>query len=219
MTKPRKPKPRSKQSRKEVGQPRDVVRNLMVGLIYPAILGTGLYSFLDTLLRAVLGGAEQQVLQQQGLVGVSIKVLLFLITLFFYCCDYVYTCWVENYRVHYFLLDLIVIFTLCLTMTSVNLSSPNSPSLRTIAVCYSIIMICYFFVDLIDLRPKRYNRYFRLISTWEIVGVIVMVLFVTFCSYLPVRFEIRALLLCTLLLTLTGWYIWLIRKKKELAAF
>lgn len=219
MTKPRKHKPRSKRSSTEVGLPRDVVRNLMVGLIYPAILGTGLYSFLDTVLRAVLGGIEQEVLGQQGIFGVSVKVLLFLITLFFYCCDYVYTCWVENYRVHYFLLDLIVISTLCLTMTSVNLSSPTPPSLRTIAVCYSIIMVCYFLVDLIDLLPKRYNRYFKLISTWELVGVIVMVLFVTCCNYFPVRFEIQALLLCTLLLTLTAWYIWLIRKKMELAAF
>ena len=192
----------------------------MVGLIYPAILGTALYSFLDTLFAAALGGTEQQmVLKQQGPFGISVKVLLFLITLFFYCCDYVYTCWVQTYRVCYFLLDLIVISSLCVTMSSIKLSAATGPALRTIAGCYFVIMVCYFIVDILDLPPKRYNRYFRLISTWEISGLVLMILFVSGCRYLHVRAMVQAYLLCGFLLVLTAWYIWLIHKKRELGAF
>lgn len=91
----------------------------MVGLLYPAILGSLVFSFLEIVIPGLSSGVSAGFLQG-GASAVGVKIVLFLITVIFYCADYVYSSWVAVFRYQFFLLDLIVVTVLYRSVYAIN---------------------------------------------------------------------------------------------------
>lgn len=155
---------------------KSIPQQLMLGLIYPAILGTIMYSALDALyaqLTFVLGalGTDLRLTADSDTV---LKFLLLAVTLAFYVCDYLYIMFTRRYRGLFFVLDLVFLAGLYVTVQVLDLSNKNPQPLSpfrvgVIAFCYLGFMLLYYWWDWID-RPGESGREQKLydkVLLWE----------------------------------------------------
>src|SRR5947207_13766427 len=94
----------------------ETLKKLMLELIYPAVLGTVLYTVLGAGLApllAILGGPAATV------TAPLLKWILVIITLCFYGCDYLYIMFTRDFRPAFFLCDLIFLGTLYITFLAI----------------------------------------------------------------------------------------------------
>jgi hypothetical protein len=197
---------------------RNIGRILMIGLIYPAVLGSIMYSFLGIILEALFRGASTGFLQQSSF-EIVIKSLLLLTTLAFYGCDYCYTCWVAVYKKQFFILDLLVLASLYISILAINLNSTIQPTLELISVCYAFVLFFYFLWDFSEPSREQHRRYFRLMRIWEISGIVLMILFLPAQRLVLSTTDLQNTVLCILLLVITIWFWWLLYMKRRLAAY
>ena len=153
---------------------RNIARTVMVGLLYPAILGSLVFSFLEIVIPGLSSGAPGGFLQGAPS-AVGIKLILFLATVTFYCADYVYSSWVALFRYQFFLLDLIVIGVLYRSVYAINLSSNKPPSFASIVVCFLIILACYVFWDFFEPNKERHTRFYSLMKVWQASSLALLV--------------------------------------------
>jgi hypothetical protein len=130
----------------------EVLKDLMLGLIYPAVLGTIMYSGLDSLFA--------QRFRWSGTFDCTIilKFLLLVVTLAFYICDYLYIIFTRNYRKKFFAYDLVFLFGLYLTVRVLHLPNQEPPlKAPVIAGCYFVFMWLYYRWDRLE-RQAELNR-------------------------------------------------------------
>src|SRR2546423_15065718 len=113
----------SKESNKPVKQ------ELMLGLIYPAVLGTILYQMLFTLAHLL---REQYPLSAI----IYIKYTLLIISIGFYVCDYLNIVFTKRYYWWSFLCDLVFLLTLYATVIAIDVDNPATlPHNKVILLC------------------------------------------------------------------------------------
>src|SRR5260370_38717785 len=96
---------------------RPVKQELMLGLIYPAVLGTILYQLLST-----LGHVLRDQYPFSAIVG--IKCTLVLISIGFYVCDYLYIVFTKRYYWWSLLCDIVFILTFFANVISLFFVNP-----------------------------------------------------------------------------------------------
>src|ERR1700686_2079904 len=69
---------------------RYVLKQLMLGLIYPAVLGTVMYTGLEVSVEPLVDRLARRTAVHPFDTDVALKLLLLSITVFFYCCDFLY---------------------------------------------------------------------------------------------------------------------------------
>jgi len=159
------------------------LQNLMTGLIYPAVLGTILFSVLqlaEANLRALFG-PEKYVFS----LAMALKYLLLLITLAFYGCDYLYAMYTRDYVPLFFAFD--VVFVVCLYATVQVIDIGGGELMREgwlVALFYLIFMLLYRWWDGRErcccvkysekCLPGEMEFYDRVIKweNWSIMGLI-----------------------------------------------
>ena len=88
-------------------KPNEAFKQVMLGLIYPAVLGTILYAVLGSALAPVLSILLGR---SSGVIAVPwLKGILLLTTVAFYCCDYLYIMFTREFRPMFFLFDLFLL--------------------------------------------------------------------------------------------------------------
>lgn len=197
---------------------RNIGRILMIGLIYPAVLGLIMYSFLGIILEGLLRGTKTGFLQQSSF-EIAMKSLLLLTTLAFYGCDYCYTCWVAVYKKQFFILDLLVLASLYISILCINLSSTSQPTLESMSICYAFVFFFYFIWDFFEPSRGQHRRFFKLMRIWEISGIVLMILFLLAQRLVLSTTNLQNLVLCILLLVVTIWFWWLLYIKRRFAAY
>jgi len=154
----------------------EILKQLMTGLIYPAVLGTVIYGTLDY----VLGAAR---MLRDGLhgsassldVGMIVKLFSLAVTVAFYCCSYMYTLFTRHYRRKFFLYD--IIFTLALYTTYVAIAPGRKPgiSLGLISICFIVFFVLYLLWDMEERKnPDNVNienQLYGNVIKWEAASI------------------------------------------------
>lgn len=125
---------------------------LMVNLVYPAVLGSVLYIALDYMTRVFVPKAlAPPNLQTLPLDAVAAaKVTLLLLTITFYCCDYLYLRWTVRFQVIFFVFDMLFLLGLYLTIvfTHVQVGDADLPQAHIVAALFTLFMLFYLWWDL-----------------------------------------------------------------------
>jgi hypothetical protein len=207
---------------------KNIPQDLMLGLIYPAVLGTIMYSGMDAFyaqLTFVLGALGNGV-RLTADPDTILKFLLLAVTLAFYVCDYLYIMFTRQYRGLFFLFDLVFLAGLYVTVQVLDLSTKDQQPLSAtkvivIALCYLAFMILYYLWDWIDRpdKPGSERQLYDKVLQWEEWSIGSLVVWVVadaiFIKYLHAYQHFLAWLLLLVLGCITvffGKYTW---RKRE----
>ena len=160
-----------------------VSKNLMLGLLYPAVLGNILYLAIGETSKQVAGMWGWFHSLPYDFKSVStLKFLLLLVTLLFYFFDYLYITFTREFRKIFFLFDFVFVIFLYITIYAINLESTNAPpntppNVKRIVTCYLIFMMVYGIWDLLEwLRVKDTAEkfYYKCVLIWEAISILVL---------------------------------------------
>jgi hypothetical protein len=182
----------------------EALRQLMLGLIYPAVLGTVLYSVLAAALSPLISLLNKGVL---GPFAPGLKWVLVITTVAFYVCDYLYIMFTREFRFLFFIFDLILLAGLYLTFMTIDITTHSLPhkNLTVVAASYGVFVFLYFVWDVLERRSTRDDSerslYLKVII-WEGVSFIALLLW--FCLHAWMENDPRsAVVLAGLLILIT----------------
>lgn len=185
----------------------EVLKQVMVGLIYPAVLGTVLYSFLgaaiDPIMNSVLGHTTYTTTPW-------LKWVFLLTTIVFYCCDYLYIMFTREFVIPFFICDLIFLTGLYVTFFSIDIRTSDLPNrnVLVVAVCYLVFMFLYLAWDIHERRRTEESEELRLynhVILWEVVSLIALILWLG-SEVLVGSFPKDSAILGTILVLITSWF-------------
>jgi len=146
----------------------------MLGLIYPAVLGTILFQLLETFAHLLRGQYPLNAI-------VWIKCVLLIISIGFYVSDYLYILFTKRYYWWFFLFDIVFLITLYATVIAIDVDNPISlPHNRVILVCYLIFLLLYLFWDgyeFATLPRGKERNFYRSVVFWELSWLFVIGVF------------------------------------------
>lgn len=155
---------------------KSTLQELMLGLIYPAVLGTIMYSGMDALYAQITSGlgALANGFHPTADPDTMLKFFLLAVTLAFYVFDYLYIMFTRQYRGLFFVFDLVFLAGLYVTVQVLDLSNKNPLPLSAtdvivIASCYLVFMILYYVWDWIERLHKsgKERELYDKVLLWE----------------------------------------------------
>lgn len=121
-----------------------VFKDLMLGLIYPAVLGNIIYILIDNLFGQLNQPSDFNVIR-------GIKFGLFLVTLAFYFADYLYIYFTREFQGKFFLCDLVFVSVLFFTIRYIDINRNDQLEYASpIFFCYWIFMGLYWYWDEVE---------------------------------------------------------------------
>jgi hypothetical protein len=190
---------------------RPVKQELMLGLVYPAVLGTILYQLFFTLAH---------LLREQYPFGaiIYIKFTLILISVGFYVCDYLYIVFSKRYHWWAFLCDLIFLLALYATVIAIDVDNPTSvPHNRVILLCYFIFLLVYLVSDgyeFLTLPAGEERDFYRSVVSWELLWLIVIGVF-GIVSLLWINHLMISIVTIMILSIITIWFGFLVSRMRK----
>jgi hypothetical protein len=153
-----------------MSDPGDKLRqDLMLGLIYPAVLGSIFYTILGELghqIRSIFSGGAYNV----SLI-VTVKFTLSWIALAFYFCDYLYIAFTNEYHKRFFRYDILFVFTMYGAFAAAALGENGRlPAAKVLLGLYALFIAFYFDWDRFELRRAKTKEeidFYRKILRWE----------------------------------------------------
>ena len=149
------------------------LKNLMIGMLYPAVLGNIIYIILTVI--------ENQSKYGSGY-NFNFKVAYLIITALFYFCDYLYIYFTNKFKWWMFILDLFFVIFLFLTYQKLHLTTTEkgkSPEVLSILYFYLLFIFLYFIWDKTenntsesDGEKKMYNS----ILNWEYFSFVLLLI-------------------------------------------
>jgi hypothetical protein len=157
----------------------------MLGLIYPAVLGSILYLCLDQITYQVstIWNTWPSPMNWPYNPVLGDKFILLLITLAFYVFDYLYITFTNEYRFLFFIFDLIFVLALYFTVSCIDIQggSKTLPNYKAILIYYALFMVLYLIWDLFERaavmkRPsggtgEEYKLYTAIVI-WEVCSIV-----------------------------------------------
>jgi len=196
------------------------LKNLMLLLIYPTVLGANIYDVFNLLIKAFMGKEIGGFLADGDAWNIISKLLLVVGLLAFYCFDFLYSYFTKEFRVLYFIFDIIILVGLTISFKSINTDNVNVPDYHTIVCSFMIFMIFYFYWDYNEMVDKssgiteEEKRFYKKMVTWERAAFIFFgVIYVLQAFYLA-NF-LTPILSIIVILAITIWFSFLIREKKS----
>lgn len=168
-------------------------RELMLGLIYPAVLGTVLYALLSAAgapaVPIVAEWCGQRNFTSSSLPFQPLKVVLLLITFVFYLSDYFYVMFTKEYLQRFFWYSVVFLAGLAFTVSAIAADRVDAPAWPVILAAYAAFMAFYFFWDANEWLRDR-NRavpwyhvkttdtnerwFYPLVFLWEVGSFVVL---------------------------------------------
>ena len=190
---------------------RPVKQELMLGLIYPAVLGTILYQLLSTFAHVL---REQYPLSTI----VWIKCTLVLISIGFYVCDYLYIVFTKRYYWWSFVCDIVFILTFYATVIAIDVDNPRSlPHNKVTLLCYFIFLLVYLVWDgyeSLTLPPGEEREFYRSVVFWELPWLFVIGVF-EIISLLWNNHLMISMITIMILSLVTIWFGFLVRRMRK----
>lgn len=149
-----------------------VLKDLILELIYPAVLGGVLYFALDFVSLVANTVTRPAFCHGDWDYNLVLKCTLLVSTLVFYGCDYTYTMLTPDFEVLFFVFDCIFLAGLYATIVRMRVKECNlnlQPEVRSIAVLFATFMVSYYLWDLFEYRRKsgREKDFFHKMMWWE----------------------------------------------------
>lgn len=193
----------------------EALKQLMLGLIYPAVLGTIFYNFLSIAVEPVL---YWMLGRSVASFGSGIKWALLLATIIFYCCDYFYIMFTREFVPAFFICDLILLAGLYMTFLSIDVRTSILPrrNLVVLAGCYTLFMTLYLTWDIFEHRRTTgadERLLYKKVIIWEAISVIVLLIWLGAQFWFP-SFNHDAVLLTSILVVITVWFFKLASDKR-----
>ncbi len=149
------------------------LKNLMTGLLYPAVLGNIIYIILTVFeSQSAYGSGE----------NFNLKVAILIITTVFYLSDYLYIYFTHKFKWWMFVLDLFFVTFLFLTYQKLHLTTTEtdkSPEILTILCFYLVFIVLYFIWDKVehnDTDTDDEKKMYKWILNWEYFSFALLVL-------------------------------------------
>jgi len=139
--------------KRRVAPVEEVLKRLMLELLYPAVLGAVLFAALD-----VADRADDSIVQHFGGTFdhvITLKLALLLVTALFYCCDYVYIMLTRNFRLKFFFYDCFFLLGLYITLAALHVVRERE--LSEVPECW-VVAIVYIAFFLIYRKWDRFER-------------------------------------------------------------
>ncbi|HEU5237600.1 MAG TPA: hypothetical protein VFU37_10690 [Pyrinomonadaceae bacterium] len=153
---------------------RPIRQELMLGLIYPAVLGTILYQPFFT-----IGHVLRE--QYHATAILWIKWTLVLISIGFYVCDYLYIIFTKRYYWWSFLCDIVFLLAFYATVIAIDVDNPvRPPNHKVILLCYLIFLLVYLVWDgyeFLTLPRGKERGFYRAVVFWELPSLLVIGVF------------------------------------------
>ncbi len=188
-----------------------ILKDFMLGLIYPAVLGSILYFTLEAIAAQVSSPSPLTF-------TISVKFLLLFITAIFYVCDYLYITFTKEYRWWFFFCDLGFLITLYLTLMWIDLRSGDiQPKNRAILICYAMFLCLYWLWDWYEEKDStraEEKKHFGRVMRWEkisLMGIVAACISVSFWPNLYFKNTITLLVLAVI----TVFFVKYTYEKKE----
>lgn len=162
-----------------------ILKDLMLGLIYPAVLGNIIY----ILLRFIFDQANTLLNNSHKFEWiVTAKFLLLIVTLAFYFCDYLYITFTNDFVKKFFWFDIVFILVLFCTIYLIHIDVPSvAPNNRWILICYFAFMFFYWMWDRYEkdrCNDDKEKDLYRRIIRWEILAMAGLLLWLGL-SFIP----------------------------------
>jgi hypothetical protein len=150
---------------------RPAKQELMLNLIYPAVLGTILYQLFFT-----IGHVLRE--QYPATAILRIKWSLVAISIGFYVCDYLYIVLTKRYYWWSFLCDIVFLLAFYTTVIAIDVDNPTRPpNHKVILLCYLIFLLVYLVWDgyeFLTLPRGRERDFYRAVVFWELPWLFVI---------------------------------------------
>ncbi len=155
---------------------KNLKQDLVIGLIYPAVLGSIFYTALGEITKQVsaLWASVSAGAAYNFSFVLTVKFALVFIAIVFYFCDYLYIIFTNDYRDDFFLYDLIFVVTMYLAFTSIGLDGGDRPpSAKTMLLLYLCFMFFYYQWDKSELDQSSGDQadLFKKVVRWEILSI------------------------------------------------
>jgi len=190
---------------------RPVRQELMLGLIYPAVLGTILYQLFFTIAHVL---REQYPLSAI----VWIKWTLLVISIGFYVCDYLYIVFTKRYYWWSFVCDIVFLLAFYTTVISIDVDNPRSlPHNKVILFCYFIFLLVYLVWDgyeFLSLPRGKEKDFYRAVVLWELPWLFVIGVF-ALISWSRVNNLLISILTIIVLSSVTIWFGFLVSRMRK----
>lgn len=149
-----------------------ILKSLMLNLIYPAVLGTVMYGALAATLEPLVAAFAGRTATASADPYSLLKTCLLMITLAFYIADYLYIAFTRQFGWLFFAFDLVFLATLYVSVYAIGLSAGSTipPHLPLVVGCFTIFMGLYFVWDFIEWRRSEYSgehRWYGRVLAWE----------------------------------------------------
>ncbi len=191
---------------------RPIRQELMLGLIYPAVLGTILYQLVFTIAHVL---REQYPLSAI----IWIKWTLVVISIGFYVCDYLYIVFTRHYYWWSFLCDVVFLLALYATIIAIDVDNPrNLPHNKVVLLCYFIFLLVYLLWDgyeFLTLPRGHERKFYRSLVSWEVLWLLVIGVFEIVALLWNNDFMISVLII-VILSVVTIWFGFLVSRMRKL---
>jgi hypothetical protein len=188
-----------------------VRQELMLGLIYPAVLGTILYQLVFTIAHVLRGQYPLSAI-------VWVKWTLVVISIGFYVCDYLYIVFTKRYYRWAFLCDIVFLLALYATVIAIDVDNPSSlPHNKVILLCYSIFLVVYLVWDgyeFLTLPRGKERDFYRSVVSWEFPGLFAIA-FLEIISFLWNNQFMISILTIVILSIVTIWFGFLVSRMRR----
>ena len=158
---------------------KQVLKDLMLNLIYPAVLGTVMYGALAATLGPLVAMFVGRTVPASADPYALLKACLLAITLAFYIADYLYIAFTRQFGWLFFAFDLVFLVTLYVSVYAIGLSADSTtpPSLPVVVVCFMIFIGLYFVWDLIERSRSQdpgERRWYGRVLAWEGFSIVAL---------------------------------------------
>ena len=137
----------------------------MLGLIYPAVLGTILYQLFFT-----IGHVLRE--QYPATAILWIKWTLVVISIGFYVCDYLYIIFTKRYYWWSFLCDIVFLLAFYASVIAIDVDNPvRPPNHKVILLCYLISLLVYLVWDGYEFRTLPRGKRAKFLSLSYVLGI------------------------------------------------
>ena len=210
-----------KRSRHEVS-PEAILKQLMLELLYPAVLGAVLLFTLEVVERALSSLRMWRSPNVAFDLITTEKLLLLVATGLFYCCDYAYIILTREFHVKFFAYDCVFLLGLYVTLASLHVRERDAnlpPITWRIALVYAAFFIMYRKWDKSELRDTndaKEQQFYRDVLYWEAWSFWLLVGATVAAVILP-NSSLPALLLFVVLMASTYHFFRLVQRKRLFA--
>jgi hypothetical protein len=191
---------------------RPVKQELMLALIYPAVLGTILYELFDTLAQMLKGQYPFNMI-------VCIKCSLLVISIGFYIADYLYIVFSRRYYWWAFLCDIAFLLALYIIVIAIDVDNPyNLPHNKIILMSAFAFLLVYLIWDgyeFLTLPAGQERTFYRAVVYWEMSWLMVVGIFGIISSLWTNQLMI-SILTITILSIVTIWFGVLVNRMRKL---